>query len=172
MPSHLKRYQTAGHDHFVTFSCYQRQPLLKCDHSRTVFEETLEQLRKRHRFLVFGYVLMPEHVHLLLSEPKLHPLATTLSVLKGETSKLLKGNRPQFWQTRYYDFNVLTWNKHWEKLNYMHQNPVQRGFVLEPEDWSWAARVTTPQASLDALRSNPSGPGIAAKGSTPHPCRR
>jgi putative transposase len=66
-----------------------------------VFEEILEKLRQRHQFFVCGYVLMPEHVCLLVSEGKHQPLATTISVLKGETSKKLKGDRPQFWQTRY-----------------------------------------------------------------------
>jgi len=51
---------------------------------------------------------MPEHVHLLLSEPKQQLLSNTMRVLKGETSKRLKGDRKQFWQTRYHDFNVLT----------------------------------------------------------------
>ena len=94
---------------------------------------------KTIQFFVYGYVLMPEHVHMLLSEPKLHPLATTLSVLKGETSKLLKGDRPHFWKTRYYDFNILTSKKLWEKLNYIHQNPVVAGFVEKPENWLWSS---------------------------------
>jgi putative transposase len=100
MPSRLKRYQTEGHDHFITFSCHRRLPYLNNDRTRIIFEETLEKVRQRHQFYLFGYVLMPEHVHLLLSEPKVHSLDTTLSVLKGETSKLLKGDRTQFWQTR------------------------------------------------------------------------
>jgi putative transposase len=82
---------------------------------------------------------MPEHVHLLLSEPKVHSLDTTLSVLKGETSKLLKGERTQFWQTRYYDFNVLTHKKLIEKLRYLHRNPVTRGLAEKPEDWPWGS---------------------------------
>ena len=108
MPSHLKRYQTGGDIHFITFSCYRRLPYLNDDAARLVFQEQLERLPQRHQFYVFGYVLMPEHVHLLLSEPRRHPLSTTLNVLKAETSKLLKAGRRQFWQTRYYDFNVLT----------------------------------------------------------------
>src|SRR5690348_5994621 len=107
MPSRLKRFQTEGHNHVLTFSCHQRLPYLTDDHSRTVFLNILEQLRRRHEFYVFAYVLMPEHVHLLLSEPKTRPLSTTMSVLKGETSKRLKRSRPQFWQSRYYDFNVF-----------------------------------------------------------------
>src|ERR1700761_3227892 len=70
MPSRLKRYHTSGHDHFVTFSCYRRLPFLNNDHARTIFLDILEQTRQRHGFYLFGYVLMPEHVHLLLSEPK------------------------------------------------------------------------------------------------------
>jgi putative transposase len=139
MPSTLKRYQTEGSYHFITFSCYRRLPYLDNDHARIIFEQTLERVRRRHQLYIFGYVLMPEHVHLLVSEPKLYPLATTLSVLKGETSKLLKGDRAQFWQVRYYDFNVLTHRKHVEKLRYMHRNPVVRGLVEKPEDWPWSS---------------------------------
>ena len=139
MPSHLKRYQTEGHYHFITFSCYRRLPYLDSDRARILFEEALEKLRRRHGFYLFGYVLMPEHVHLLLGEPKLHSLATTLSVLKRETSKLLKGDRPRFWQTRYYDFNVFTQDKFVEKIEYIHGNPVTRGLADKPEDWPWSS---------------------------------
>ena len=139
MPSRLKRYQTQGHYHFLTFSCYRRLPYLSDNHSRTVFLNALEILRQRHQFFVLGYVPMPEHVHLLLTEPKLHRLDNTLRALKGETSKLLKGIRPQFWQKRYYDFNVFTHSKFVEKLRYIHRNPVKRGLVVRPEDWPWSS---------------------------------
>jgi putative transposase len=82
---------------------------------------------------------MPEHVHLLISEPKTRPLSTTLSVLKRKISKSLKGNRPQFWQTRYYDFNVVSQAKFTEKLRYIHRNPVERDLVVNPEDWPWSS---------------------------------
>ncbi len=139
MPSRLKRYQTEGHYHFLTFSCYHRLPYLNDDRSRVTFLETLEQLRKKHEFYLFGYVLMPEHVHLLLTEPKKQPTSTTISVLKGETSKRLKSSRTQFWQVRYYDFNVLTHAKRIEKLRYIHRNPVERGLVEKPQDWPWSS---------------------------------
>ena len=139
MPSGLKRYQTSGHFHFITFTCYHRLPHLNDDTSRTVFEETLETLRQRHQFYVFGYVLMPEHVHLLLSEPKLHPLADTLRALKTQTSRKLKGERMQFWQTRYFDRNIITQDEFSEKLQYMHRNPVKAGLVEKPEDWPWSS---------------------------------
>jgi putative transposase len=115
MPSSLKRYQTEGHYHFLTFSCYHRMPKLNDDRARIVFEEMLEAIRRRHRFFVFGYVLMPEHVHLLVTEPTVYPLATSISVLKGEIAKVLRqlphpcAKKPRmngaptvpFWQARY-----------------------------------------------------------------------
>jgi putative transposase len=139
MPTRLKRYQDKGDDHFITFSCYRRLPYLNNDHARTAFLKELERLRARHRFFLYGYVLMPEHVHLLISEPKAHTLAITLNVLKHETSQCLKGDRKHFWQPRYYDFNVLTQRKFTEKLRYMHRNPVARGLVAKPEDWPWSS---------------------------------
>lgn len=139
MPSRLKRYQTEGNLHFLTFSCYRRLPYLADNHSRRVFLEILEMVRRRHQFLLFGYVLMPEHVHLLLSEPKAEHLGNTLRVLKGQSSRQLRGSRDRFWQARYYDFNVLTHRKFVEKLRYIHRNPVARGLVSRPEDWTWSS---------------------------------
>ena len=139
MPSGLKRYQGQGSDHFITFSCYQRLHYLDTDQAKAIFETELEKLRLRHQFKVFGYVLMTNHVHLLMSEPKQTTLAKTLNVLQVETSRQLNGDRKQFWQTRYYDFNVLTHDKFDEKLNYIHQNPVTAGLVETPEAWPWSS---------------------------------
>jgi putative transposase len=79
---------------------------------------------------------MPEHVHLLMSEPLDVPLSKILQALKISVSRRLV-QRP-FWQPRYYDFNVFTHNKRVEKLKYMHRNPVTRGLVTRPEDWPWS----------------------------------
>jgi putative transposase len=82
---------------------------------------------------------MPEHVHLLLSEPKEITFGKLLRVLKTESSKQLKGDRAHFWLENYYDFNVFTQPKFVEKLQYMHRNPVARGLVEKPEDWPWSS---------------------------------
>lgn len=80
---------------------------------------------------------MPEHVHLLLSEPELKPLNVALAVIKREVSSLLI-ERP-FWLPRYYDFNIFTNAKCIEKLRYIHRNPVTRGLVRHPEDYPWSS---------------------------------
>ncbi len=95
-------------------------------------------LRTAYGFDLHGYVLMPEHVHLLLSEPTHYPLATTLKILKQQTSKLL-GNGHPFWLPRYHDFNVRTEAKRLEKLRYIHHNPVKRSLASRPEDYPWSS---------------------------------
>jgi putative transposase len=65
----LKRYYGTGSLHFITFSCYRRKPLLGNPARRDLVLTVLELMRVRYRFAVIGYVVMPEHVHLLISEP-------------------------------------------------------------------------------------------------------
>ena len=69
MPRRLHRYYGAGYLHFITTSCYQRRALLGSGKNRDLFLHVLEQVRRRYHFVVVGYVVMPEHVHLLFGEP-------------------------------------------------------------------------------------------------------
>ena len=87
----LIRYQKCGVFHFLTFSCYRRQPLLAAPGAYGVFEHELECIRKRNALVAAGYVLMPEYVHLLIGEPLISSLSVALQVLKQETSRILKG---------------------------------------------------------------------------------
>ena len=137
MPKGLVRYQQTGDLHFVTFSCYHRQPYLGTPAARDLFVASLERMRQRYQFVVTGYVVMPEHVHLLMSEPRTALLAKALQALKLSVA-VQREERP-FWQARYYDFNVFTEPKRVEKLKYMHRNPVTRGLVAEPEQWVWSS---------------------------------
>ena len=88
---------------------------------------------------------MPEHVHLLVSEPERSSLAVAIQMLKQITARQLlphfskPGTREPFWQARYYDFNVWTKKKRVEKLRYIHRNPVKRGLVKKAEDWEWSS---------------------------------
>ncbi|MBS1821952.1 MAG: transposase [Acidobacteria bacterium] len=139
MPHGLERRQQTGQLHFITFSCYRRLPYLQHPESKNTLEQVIEKARRSHSLSIHAYVLMPEHVHLLSNEPETHTLASFLSVVKGESSKLLKGDRERFWQTRYYDFNTFTTGKFVEKVQYIHRNPVTRGLVSRPEDYRWSS---------------------------------
>lgn len=138
MPRNLVRYQATKTDlHFLTFSCHQRRPYFATPASRDLFEQSLESMRLRYGFFVTGYVVMPEHVHLLVSEPPHLPLSRAIQALKLSVAVQLP-QRP-FWQPRYYDFNVYSEKKTVEKLRYMHRNPVARGLVPKPSDWLWSS---------------------------------
>ena len=128
MPWRLQRYQHAGHLHYVTFTCYHRAPRLSSPAARELFEHTLERVRRWYGFYVSGYVVMPEHVRLLLSEPERAELSVGLQMLKQIVSrKLGAGRKEPLWQRRYYDFNVFSQRKFVEKLCYMHRNPGAPG---------------------------------------------
>ena len=139
MPWGLKRFQQSGQTHFVTFSCYHRRPLFVTAQSRRIFEAGLERVRRAFGLCVYGYVAMPEHVHLLLSEPAKGTLAVALKSLKQGVSRRLPGEAEHFWQKRYYDFNVRDHAQFVEKLRYIHRNPVKRGLCERAEDWEWSS---------------------------------
>ncbi len=97
-------------------------------------------MRRWYGLFLTGYVVMPEHVHLLLSEPERSNLAVALQMLKRITAqKIEHPAKTPFWQARYYNFNVWTAKKRIEKLRYIHRNPVKRGLVEKPEDWEWSS---------------------------------
>ena len=121
----------------VQFSCYRRRPYLDSAAARDLFQRSLETMRARYDLFITGYVAMPEHVHLLVGEPKKSVLAKSIQALKLSVA-VQRSERP-FWQPRYYDFNVFTYRKCIEKLRYIHRNPVRRGLVGEPETWAWSS---------------------------------
>ena len=140
MPPRLERRQTTGNFHFITFSCHNRLPFLATPEAKNVVLEVLEQTRQRYTLTIAGYVVMPEHIHLLTNEPPNTPLGTVLQVLKQTTSRYLKPpEEERFWLSRYHDFNVQTHTKYIEKLRYLHRNPVTRGLVSKPEDYPWSS---------------------------------
>ena len=86
---------------------------------------------------------MPEHVHLLVSEPKKDTLAQALQALKVSVAGRARHYWPErdvpLWQKRYYDHNVRSHESFTDKLRYIHRNPVKRGLVENPEDWKWSS---------------------------------
>jgi putative transposase len=149
MPWGLERHYGSGDLHFITCSCYHRLPLLRTVRRRDLFLSVLEEVRRRYQFAVIGYVVMPEHVHLLVSEPDRKNLSEVMHALKlSFARRVIEGQRrkqnprqaPLFarlphriWQARFYDFNVGTERKRIEKLRYLHRNPVKRDLVSSPE---------------------------------------
>ena len=89
MPSRLKRIYGFRDLHFITCSCYRRQPLLGAKHTRDVFLRIFEQVRRKYKFEVVDYVVMPEHFHILIGEPEKENPSSVLQTLKQTVARLL-----------------------------------------------------------------------------------
>jgi len=159
MPKGLRRRYGLRHLHFITCSCYRRLPLFASAHAKNLFVKILGEVRDRYQFALVGYVVMPNHVHLLISEPAKGTPSSVMQVLKQRVSRRLRpkprkktssqqltlpfrhahDSLPHFWQPRFYDFNVWSQTKFVEKLHYMHMNPLKRKLVAHPRDWPWSS---------------------------------
>ncbi len=126
MPKGLHRRYGLRQLHFITCSCYRRLPLFASAHARNLFVKILDQVRDRYGFALAGYVVMPNHIHLLIGEPATGTPSTVMQVLKQRVSRQLRRKPrktissqqlqlpfrhanhllPQFWQPRFYDFRV------------------------------------------------------------------
>jgi putative transposase len=168
MPGRLRRHDEWGHIHSVTLSCYRRLQFLRHAETRNAFVTGMKLAREKFHIRWLGYVVMPEHVHLLIlpqapDSDTLTPISTVLQHLKGASGRLIKqalrevwrqrrslGARPldasatgpgekPIWKPRGYDFNVVDERKVLEKLAYLHNNPVRRGLVARPDSWLWSS---------------------------------
>jgi REP-associated tyrosine transposase len=128
MPRGLHRYYGSGYLHFISTSGYQRLPLLGSAQARDLFVRVLEQVRRRYHFVVVGLVVMPEHVHLLISEPERGTPSTVMQVVKQSFARRLRRlhrkrwdarqgalwdlalDQGRVWQRRFYD--LVEWNEH------------------------------------------------------------
>jgi putative transposase len=174
MPTDLKRIYGQNQLHFVTFSCFDRRPLLASPQARDVFVNALAEIRSRYRFQVIGYVVMPEHVHLLIGEAPGCSPSTVLRIPKQRGARVLRNSRPgdsaldlrpsladcqerlpTFLQPRFYDFNVFTFKKKKQKLNYTHANPVKRGLATDPSSWIWSSASFYEHGSLGRVPIDP-----------------
>ncbi|TVQ61974.1 MAG: hypothetical protein EA378_05785 [Phycisphaerales bacterium] len=153
----MRRYEHANSVRFLTFSCLHRLPLFRSRAAKDVFVAQLQRTRERHTFLLHAWVLMPEHVHLVLRANSESDVPTTLRTLKGGVARRLIADwrsrgagglerleradgSMAFWQSGGgYDRNCRDLDEIREKIDYCHINPVRRGLVERPGDWVWSS---------------------------------
>ena len=152
----LRHFDHLNTARFVTFCCYRRRKLLTAPVVIETFLETLNTIKESHDLKVLGYVIMPEHVHLVLHPPASIKLGPIIGKLKSYSASrviskrllVLPDNcriekdgvmRQAFWQPRCYDHNCRSPETVLEKINYCHNNPVARGLVNEPGEWRWSS---------------------------------
>ena len=156
-----KRYDEPGHAHYLTFSCFRNQPFLEGDRARQWFVSALAEAKRKHPFCLWAWVIMPEHVHLLIYPREAVRISEILSATKTPVAKTAAGwvrrEAPQFvprmldiqpsgrrfirfWQRGGgYDRNIWSVQEVHEKIKYIHNNPVRRELVAAPGDWTWSS---------------------------------
>ncbi|MFO0857280.1 MAG: transposase [Phycisphaerales bacterium] len=163
---------------FLTFSCHGRLPLLGNAKIRDVFVESLLRMREEFDVTLYAWVVMPEHVHLLIRPDKSadRPLLwLKMSVAQRVLnrwreldspllSKLQVNGSPRFWlKGGGFDRNVRAEGEFSETVNYIHRNPVTRGLVERPEDWTWSSVQWW--MGKDTVECDPPPPGVVQRGS-------
>ncbi len=155
-----KRFDQRGEARELTFSCYRRFAFLSADRTRVWFIEELERARKQWSFDLWAYVLMPEHVHLLIWPPEQVKAGKVVGQIKeGVARKAIaylkasaphwlpritvregNGARRRFWQPGGgYDRNAIETAAVHQMIEYIHANPVRRGLAASAEDWPWSS---------------------------------
>ena len=154
-------YNIPGHAHFLTFSCYQQLPLLNRERTRRWLIEAVTEAKDKYKYALWAYVIMPEHAHLLVYPlDQVYNISLFLKAIKQSVSRRAKcylqeknpnwlnkltverGTRKvfKFWQTGPgYDRNINSEKELYEKIHYIHNNPVKGGLVLIPEEWRWSS---------------------------------
>ncbi|NLH48798.1 MAG: hypothetical protein GX444_09360 [Myxococcales bacterium] len=158
----IKHFNDPGQAHFLTFSCFQRLPLLTKQRPIHWFLSALSKTCRNLDYSLWGYVIMPEHIHLVI-HPKTdeYDISAFLQAIKQPVSRVAKSwlsaNDPHwlskltiqrsdgkkefhFWQSGGgYDRNVFTEGEARQKIEYLHYNPVRRGLVNDPLEWKWSS---------------------------------
>ncbi len=157
----IRHYNIPYHAHFLTFSCFQQLSLFSRERTKRWLIEAIVSAKEKYKYALWAYVIMPEHVHLLVY-PMLekYNISLFLKTIKQSVARkakhYLKENNPdwlnkltvkrgpknvfRFWQTGPgYDRNINSENELFEKIHYIHNNPVRRGIVLTPKQWKWSS---------------------------------
>ena len=169
-------YTEQAHAHYLTFSCYKRLWLFKNPALYSLFLDHLADARRRLHFKLYGFVLMPNHIHLLVFPQPETSISSMLSRIKGPFAnqallylrkhlpelhdglKVIKGQDTtwRFWQAGGgYDRNIYSDDVFQKTLEYMHLNPVRKSLVEKPENWRWSSVRYYQTGMLDEIEIDP-----------------
>ncbi|MCO5186337.1 MAG: transposase [Anaerolineae bacterium] len=139
--SRVVRLNLKGVVYFITALTYQRRPIFADDNRVAILRETMREAQIHHPFGMKGYVILPDHCHLLLQ-------------LKGETdiSKLMHSIKRNFtrnvkhqegiieptklWHRSFHDHVIRDERDFYNHLHYIHYNPVKHGLTTRPETYA------------------------------------
>ncbi len=141
----LPHWELGGSTYFLTFRVNKRQENPFANHElASIFEEIL-WFGFGKRYTLEAYVIMPDHVHLLLSPIDEWSLGRILQGLKGFSARQINsrlGRKGKFWQDETFDHLVRNDSDWFDKFSYIHNNPVTAGLVNNPQDYPFSSMVT------------------------------
>ena len=130
-------FDVDGSIYFVTTSLSQKTRSFSEGEAKIV-EETILDSASRKEIMLYAYVIMPDHIHLLFRPINLG-ISKTVQLIKGRASR--KINKGSFWHKGFFDFAILTDKKFKEKFNYIHFNPVKKRLVEKAEDYRYSSAM-------------------------------
>jgi putative transposase len=139
--SRLRRLFLSGKIFFVTCNVLRTRTALT-GHEFALLAGVFDRVRQRRGFLLSGYVFMPDHWHALVFPAARDTLPRIMGSLKVASNRAVNRSRHRrgnLWQLRYFDRAIRTVREYRDALQYMHLNPVKRGWVKQPEDWPWSS---------------------------------
>jgi putative transposase len=140
--------------YFVTFSTFNRRKLFVVEIYVRIFLKTLYRYRREGRYRLQAFVVMPEHVHLLLTPGNDVTIERAIQLIKGAYSHELGGvigRDQEIWQRGFTDHRIRNDIDFMHHRNYIHRNPVERGIVPTPSDYRYCSAF--PGFKLDSWPS-------------------
>ncbi len=155
----LRHFDDDGRTRFITFGTHKKVPLITNNENRKIIIDAISFMREKYGFRLIGYVLMPEHIHLVIIPAEGNKVGRIIGEIKRESAvrildKMIKTKSPlldklkvtrngvrkhAFWQRRCYDHNCRTPETVWKAIEYCHNNPIKRGLVNDASSWKWSS---------------------------------
>ena len=150
----LRRLVRSGKVFFLTTNLQRGQQDL-APTERELLCEAIDAVRRRRGFRLPGFVVMPDHLHLLVlpaADDTVYRLVHEFKSVSGRNINAGRGHKRPLWQKGFFDRFMRTPKEFLETLDCMHQNPVRKGLVRKPEDWRWSsARAYAGQECIIAV---------------------
>ena len=152
--SRLRRLVVSDRFFFVTCRLLPRRGKLQGSEFERLARVVRER-REKYNFLLTAWVFLPDHWHAIIFPPYPLTISRVMESIKvGSTHRINSGRRESglLWQPRFFDRAVRTVQEYYEKVEYIHLNPVRAGLVERAEDWPWSS-VRDYAGNLSAVAS-------------------
>ncbi len=153
MPEYRRCY-TPGSWYFFTVVTYKRQAIFDCEEVWNLLRKSLLIVKHSHPFRIGGFVLLPDHLHVLWKLPEGDSnFSVRWNLIKSGFTRLYKKWKPtvnqrsssrirkreqSIWQRRFWEHRIRNQDDYYNHMDYIHYNPVKHGYVSSPKDWKWS----------------------------------